>query len=119
MVCIWYPVISAERHSFHHGLYEAAGAAQTALLTSKVVDIINDPRESRVQVVLEGGRRRRAWLVVGADGIRSLTWRVLAGAANVKSTNKIRFTGRVYMPGITFLLEHLTGFGTPIWGFAL
>ncbi|KAJ3579185.1 hypothetical protein NPX13_g1380 [Xylaria arbuscula] len=102
-----YPVISAERHSFHHCLYEAAGAEQTVILASKVTDIIDDPKEASVQVVLEDGRRLRGRLVVGADGIRSLTRRVLAGAANDKSTNTIRFTGRVHMSGITSPLEHL------------
>ncbi|KAI1365301.1 hypothetical protein F5Y08DRAFT_187082 [Xylaria arbuscula] len=51
-----YPVISAERHSFHHCLYEAAGAEQTVILASKVTDIIDDPKEASVQVVLEDGR---------------------------------------------------------------
>jgi 2-polyprenyl-6-methoxyphenol hydroxylase-like FAD-dependent oxidoreductase len=102
-----YPVISAERHNFHNLLYKAAGAEQTVLLNSKVKDIVDNPKESSVRVILEDGQQLCGRLVVGADGIRSLTRRVLAGAADNKSSNTIRFTGRVHMSGITSPLEHL------------
>ncbi|KAI1187083.1 putative monooxygenase [Nemania serpens] len=102
-----YPVISTERHNFHRLLYDAAGAEQTVLLNSKVTNIIDNAEEASVRVILEDGQQLRSRLVVGADGIRSLTRRVLAGAVNDKTTNTIRFTGRVHMSGITSSLEHL------------
>jgi salicylate hydroxylase len=102
-----YPVISAERHGFHRLLYSAAGAEQTVLLGSKVQNIVDNASESSVRVILEDGQQLRSRVVVGADGIRSLTRRVLAGAADDKTTNTICFTGRVHMSGITSSLEHL------------
>ncbi|KAI1812327.1 putative monooxygenase [Poronia punctata] len=102
-----YPVISAERHNFHNLLYKAAGGEQTVILNAKVQNIVDDPKESSVGVILENGQQLCGRLVVGADGIRSLTRRVLAGAADDKASNTIRFTGRVHMSGITSPLEHL------------
>ncbi|KAI0398134.1 putative monooxygenase [Xylariaceae sp. FL0594] len=102
-----YPVISAERHNFHRLLYRAAGAEETVLLNSKVKDIVDNQEESSVRVILEDGQQLCSRMVVGADGIRSLTRRVLAGAADDKASNTIRFTGRVHMSGITSPLEHL------------
>lgn len=102
-----YPILSLERHNFHRLLYRTAGAEETVLLGSKVQDIIDDPAKDFVSVVLSNGKQLRGRLVVGADGIRSVTRRILAGNANDKSANTIRYTGRVHMSGITSPLEHL------------
>jgi len=103
-----YPVMMAERHSFHQILYRAAGGAESVIMDSKVVDIIDDAAEPFVTVILADGKKLRARIVVGADGIRSVTRRILAGRANDKSANTIRYTGRTHMSGITKPLPHLS-----------
>jgi len=105
---IGYPVMMAERHSFHQILYRAAGGAESVIMDSKVVDIIDDAAEPFVTVILADGKKLRARIVVGADGIRSVTRRILAGRANDKSANTIRYTGRTHMSGITKPLPHLS-----------
>lgn len=102
-----YPVLSIERHHFHRLLYEAAGAGSTVQLGARVVDVIDEPGQDAVRVVLESGKELRAKLVIGADGIRSVVRRVLARQAGMKEANTIRFTGRVHMSGITAPLTHL------------
>ncbi|KAI9676092.1 MAG: hypothetical protein M1817_000835 [Caeruleum heppii] len=102
-----YPVISIERHEFHHMLYEAAGGEETVRLDSKVEDIIDDPAEPWLTVRVAGGHQYTAEMVVGADGIRSVTRRILARNAGMSATNTIRFTGRVHMSGYTAPIENL------------
>ncbi|KAJ5972070.1 monooxygenase [Penicillium vulpinum] len=102
-----YPILSMERHAFHRLLYRVAGGGKTVVMDCKVQDIIDDPAENFVTVVTNSGKQLRGRLVVGADGIRSITRRILAGKANDKTANTIRYTGRVHMSGITSPLSHL------------
>ncbi|KAJ9669771.1 hypothetical protein H2201_000156 [Coniosporium apollinis] len=102
-----YPVYSIERHHFHHMLYKAAGGEATVELDSKVEDIIDKSEEEYVKVKLADGREFSAEVVVGADGIRSITRRVLARNAGLEATNTIRFTGRVHMSGYTAPMPNL------------
>ena len=102
-----YPVISIERHLFHRLLYQAADGDQTVLLDSTVIDLVDNPAEQHVKVKLANGSQLNAQVVVGADGIRSLTRRVLARQAGIAGKNTIRFTGRVHMSGYTAPLDSL------------
>lgn len=102
-----YPVYSIERHHFHRLLYKAAGGEETVLLDSAVADLIDDPAEPLVTVKLANGRQLTADVVVGADGIRSVTRRILARQAGLSEKNTINFTGRVHMSGFTAPLKHL------------
>ncbi|KAM0333320.1 hypothetical protein ACHAQA_001981 [Verticillium albo-atrum] len=102
-----YPVMSMERHRFHHLLFDAAGGDSTVQFGAKVVDVIDDADQPTVRVVLESGRELTSNIVVGADGIRSVIRRCLARAEGTKEANTIKFTGRVHMSGITAPLEHL------------
>ena len=102
-----YPVYSIERHHFHHLLYQAADGDETVLLDSTVVDILDDPAEPYVTVELRNGCKINADVVVGADGIRSVTRRILARQAGLGAKNTIRFTGRVHMSGYTAPMENL------------
>ena len=102
-----YPVYSIERHHFHHLLYQAADGKNTVLLNSAVVDIEDDPSESHVSVKLADDSKFHAQVVVGADGIRSVTRRILARQAGINGKNTIRFTGRVHMSGYTAPLDNL------------
>ncbi|KAA8649452.1 FAD-dependent oxidoreductase [Aspergillus tanneri] len=104
-----YNVHSIERHEFHRYLYEAAGGAESVRLRWNVVNIVDKAdRQTPVRVESDDGRVITADLVVGADGIRSATRRILASANGLKAQNTIRFTGRVHMSGYTKSLEHLT-----------
>ncbi|KAG9238216.1 hypothetical protein BJ875DRAFT_70647 [Amylocarpus encephaloides] len=96
-----YPVYSIERHSFHGYLYEAAGGEQNVRLGSKVVDIIDEYGSPNAVVKCANGQSYSADVVVGADGIRSVTRRILAQNAGLDSINTIQFTGRVHMSGYT------------------
>lgn len=102
-----YPVYSIERHSFHHSLHAAAGGDANVLLGSNVVDLQDDLDKPYVEVTLANGKKLRAEVVVGADGIRSITRRMLARNAGMEEANTIKFTGRVHMSGYTAPLEHL------------
>lgn len=102
-----YPVYSIERHHFHHLLYQAADGENTVLLNSAVVDIEDDPSEPHVSVKLADDSKFHAQVVVGADGIRSVTRRILARQAGIDGKNTIRFTGRVHMSGYTAPLDNL------------
>ncbi|ERF71506.1 hypothetical protein EPUS_00495 [Endocarpon pusillum Z07020] len=102
-----YPVYSIERHYFHHLLYQAADGDKTVLLDSTVVDIIDDPTAPHVIVKYGNGCQTNADVVVGADGIRSVTRRILARQAGLDAKNTIRFTGRVHMSGYTAPMENL------------
>ena len=102
-----YPVYSIERHHFHHLLYRAAHGDDTVLLDSTVVNIVDDPAVPHVSVELATGRHIKADVVVGADGIRSVTRRILARQAGLDGKNTIRFTGRVHMSGYTAPIENL------------
>ena len=102
-----YPVYSIERHHFHHLLYQAANGDKTVLLDSTVVDIIDDPTAPHVIVKYGNGCQTKADVVVGADGIRSVTRRILARQAGLDAKNTIRFTGRVHMSGYTAPMENL------------
>ncbi|KAI0205151.1 putative monooxygenase [Astrocystis sublimbata] len=102
-----YPLISMERHHFHRMLYSAAGAEETVLLNRKAEAIVDDLAQPMVRVLLSDGTEARGRVVVGADGIRSMTRRVLAGWGKDETMNTIRFTGRVHMSGITSPLPHL------------
>ncbi|KAL8725321.1 MAG: hypothetical protein Q9166_007427 [cf. Caloplaca sp. 2 TL-2023] len=102
-----YPVYSIERHHFHHQLYRAADGDNTVLLDSNVVDLVDDPTEQYVKVKLGNGSQFHADVVIGADGIRSVTRRILARQAGLYGKNTIRFTGRVHMSGYTAPMENL------------
>jgi salicylate hydroxylase len=96
-----YPIVQAERHNFHRLLYAAAGAEDTVVLDSKVVDVVDEPGKP-VRVVVAGGKEYRANIVVGADGIRSAVRRALARGMGMEAAhNTIEFTGRVHFSGIT------------------
>ncbi|KAK1715703.1 hypothetical protein BDP67DRAFT_510685 [Colletotrichum lupini] len=103
-----YPVMSLERHHFHRLLFDAAGGDDVVQFGTKIVDVIDDPSESFVRVVSDEGKKFRAHVVVGADGIRSVIRRCLARDAGLKEANTIKFTGRVHMSGITAPLDHLS-----------
>ncbi|EHL00844.1 putative 3-hydroxybenzoate 6-hydroxylase 1 [Glarea lozoyensis 74030] len=96
-----YPVYSIERHSFHEYLYDAAGGPENVRLGSKVVDVVDEYGSPSVVVKVADGATYTADVVVGADGIRSVTRRILAQNAGLKSINTIQFTGRVHMSGYT------------------
>ncbi|MCJ1260515.1 hypothetical protein MMC22_000376 [Lobaria immixta] len=102
-----YPVYSIERHHFHRELYTAAGGEETVLLGSKVEDLLDDPCSSFGTVKLANGAEITADVVVGADGIRSVTLRILARNAGLPAVNSINFTGRVHMSGYTSPVKHL------------
>ncbi|KAL8857823.1 MAG: hypothetical protein Q9178_005579 [Gyalolechia marmorata] len=102
-----YPVYSIERHHFHHLLYRAADGDNTVLLDCSVVDLVDDAAERHVHVKLANGAQINADVVVGADGIRSATRRILARQAGLDGKNTIRFTGRVHMSGYTAPMENL------------
>ena len=102
-----YPVYSIERHSFHHMLHAAAGGDTNVLLDSKLVDFEDDPAKPYVEVTLSNGRKLRGEVLVGADGIRSITRRVLARNSGMKEVNTIKFTGRIHMSGYTAPLPNL------------
>lgn len=102
-----YPVYSIERHHFHHLLYQAADGDKTVLLDSTVVDIVDEPAEPHVTVKHGNGCQINADVVVGADGIRSVTRRILARQAGLDAKNTIRFTGRVHMSGYTAPMKNL------------
>ncbi|KAL8734408.1 MAG: hypothetical protein Q9181_003229 [Wetmoreana brouardii] len=102
-----YPVYSIERHHFHHLLYRAADGDNTVLLDSNVVDFVDDPAQRYVKVKLADGSQFHADVVIGADGIRSVTRRILARQAGLDGKNTIRFTGRVHMSGYTAPMENL------------
>ena len=102
-----YPVYSIERHSFHRMLHAAAGGDSNVLLDSKVIELDDDPAKPYVEVTLENGRKLRGEVLVGADGIRSITRRILARNAGMKEANTIKFTGRIHMSGYTAPLPHL------------
>jgi salicylate hydroxylase len=96
-----YPVYSIERHSFHEYLYDAAGGPENVRLSSKVVDVVDEYGSPKVVVKVADGTTYTADVVVGADGIRSVTRRILAQNAGLDSINTIQFTGRVHMSGYT------------------
>ncbi|KAJ9299413.1 hypothetical protein DTO271G3_3035 [Paecilomyces variotii] len=104
-----YPVISIERHHFHHLLYNAAGGSETVLLDADVTDIVEfgDEKQQGVRVKFADGREFTGEVAVGADGIRSVTRRILARQAGLDSINSIRFTGRTHMSGYTAPMENL------------
>lgn len=103
-----YPVYSIERHLFHRMLHEAAGGAKHVWLDAKVVNIEDNKMNDYVEVTAADGRKVRGEVVVGADGIRSITRRILARNAGMKEANTIKFTGRIHMSGYTAPLKHLS-----------
>ena len=102
-----YPVYSIERYHFHRILHDAAGGDDTVQWSSKVESIIDDPKDSRVIVKVANGKQYTADIVVGADGIRSVTRRILASNAGLESINTIQFTGRVHMSGYSKPMPNL------------
>lgn len=73
-----YNVLSIERHEFHRHLYEAAGGADVVKLgwdVSRIEGIEN--ADGDVRVISADGREVHADIVVGADGIRSVTRRIV------------------------------------------
>lgn len=76
-----YHVRSIERHQFHHYLYEAADGANSTYLGWDVADIVDDPQSSSVLIETKDGKRITAGVVVGADGIRSVTRRIVSTEA--------------------------------------
>lgn len=73
-----YNVHSIERHEFHHLLHEAAGK-ENVRLGAEVKDIIDDVSKPYVTVKFADGEELKAAVVVGADGIRSVTRRIVWG----------------------------------------
>lgn len=102
-----YPVYSIERYQFNRILYEAAGQEECVRWSSKVEDIIDDPESDHICVKVAGGKEYTADIVVGADGIRSITRRILAQNAGLDSINTIEFTGRVHMSGLSKPMPNL------------
>lgn len=102
-----YPVYSIDRSSFHRMLYEAAGGEEAICWNSTVENIIDDPQSDRVTVSVAGGKQYYADIVVGADGIRSVTRRILAKNAGLDGINTIQFTGRVHMSGYSKPMPNL------------
>ena len=103
-----YSIYAIERHLFHQLLYQAAGNEEFIRLNAKVNGLIDDDAKPYVTVQTTRGKEFRGKVVVGADGIRSITRRLLAtnaGLSSAKST--IRFTGRVHMSGYTAPIFHL------------
>ncbi|KAJ5533458.1 FAD binding monooxygenase [Penicillium frequentans] len=113
-----YSVYSIERHSMHQALYQGAGP-ENVLLNAEVVDIEDLPTEPTVKVRLADGRQMTGEVVVGADGIRSATRRILAEKDGLDGTHTIRFTGRTHMTGYTHPLQHLSSqdLGVATWVF--
>nr|UYW66729.1 PyrC [Penicillium thymicola] len=113
-----YSVYSIERHSMHQALYQGAGP-ENVLLNAEVVDIEDLPTEPTVKVSLADGRQITGEVVVGADGIRSATRRILAEKDGLDGTHTIRFTGRTHMTGYTHPLHHLSphDLGVATWVF--
>ena len=102
-----YPVYSIERFLLHRILHVAAGGDQAIHWNSKVVDIMDDVGSDSVSVEVAGGAQYNADFVVGADGIRSVTRRLLAQHAGLKGINTIAFTGRVHMSGYSKPMTNL------------
>lgn len=104
-----YPVYCIERHVFHELLFKAAGGDEFVRFHEKVVDLVDDAAKPFVTVRTESGGEFQGTVVVGADGIRSVTRRLLATQSGVESAkNTIKFTGRVHMSGFTNPIAHLT-----------
>jgi len=102
-----YPVYSIERAQFHQFLYDAAGGDSCVRMGSQVTQVVDDATSDRVVVRVKDGKEYQADVVVGADGIRSVTRRILAEQAGLNSINTIKFTGRVHMSGYTRPLPNL------------
>ena len=102
-----YPVYSIERCKLHEMLHEAAGGHEGVRWGQRVVDVVDKPECDHVIVKVAGEKFFTADVVVGADGIRSVTRRILAEHAGLESVNTIQFTGRVHMSGFTRPMENL------------
>ncbi|OAA43306.1 hypothetical protein NOR_04673 [Metarhizium rileyi] len=99
-----YPILSAERHSFHGLLYEAAGE-ENVVLGTKVVDIVDSPGEP-VRVIVEGGKEYCGNLVVGADGIRSAVRRaVLRNLGGCQAIEDAAVLGNLFAENRKTLVE--------------
>ena len=72
-----YHVRSISRAEFHGYLSEAADASNTVLLDWNVQNIVDDENSPHVLVQGANGKEITASLVVGADGIRSVTRRIV------------------------------------------
>lgn len=73
-----YNVLSIERHEFHGYLYEAAGGEEVVKLGWNVAGIENiEGHDGPLRVLSDDGREVHADIVVGADGIRSVTRRTV------------------------------------------
>lgn len=104
-----YAVYAIERHRFHHLLHQAAGGDDFVRLNAQVDNLIDDETKQYVTVTTTRGQEFRGKVVVGADGIRSATRRVLGlNSGDPSATNTIKFTGRVHMSGYTQPISHLT-----------
>lgn len=102
-----YPVYNIERFLFHRILHDAAGGDQTIRWNSQVVDIVDDSGSDSVRVQTTNGAQYTADFVVGADGIRSVTRRLLAQHAGLPGINTVEFTGRVHMSGYSKPMTNL------------
>lgn len=102
-----YPVYSIERSLLHNALLEAAGGESAVEWGMQVMDIVEDKAKGCVLVKTASGKTFVGDVVVGADGIRSVTRRVLAREAGLESINTIHFTGRVHMSGYTKPIPYL------------
>ncbi|PYI10939.1 FAD binding monooxygenase [Aspergillus sclerotiicarbonarius CBS 121057] len=113
-----YSMYSMPRHSLHRALYQATGT-EHVILDAEVVSFEDEPSSPSVKVQLADGREFSGEVLVGADGIRSITRRLLADKQGLAGVNTIRFTGRTHMTGISYPLTHLgpEDLGVATWVF--
>ena len=102
-----YLVNSIERCRLHEILHEAAGGDTGVRYGTRVIDVVDKLECDHVIVKTAGNEFFTADVVVGADGIRSVTRRILAQNAGLDGLNTIQFTGRVHMSGYTRPMENL------------
>jgi salicylate hydroxylase len=101
-----YHMYTIERHTFHQDIFREAGGEEKVRFGAKVIDVIDDPNNESVRVLLENGSEVTAKMVVGADGVRSIVRRLLAAKAGLQAINTTRFTGRRHLLGYTHRMPY-------------